>query len=124
MEYEFINDPITGSARAKFSLEQEVFGPWLEVEVGHSIDKMTELLTAVDSVDKQHAHELLIVGSEYNALISKDDVIIRTNAGEQEDNLLAEAYDSEELDYDQNNQGSCGIEDFRQLLKSWSRFIK
>ena len=34
MEYEFINDPTTRYAKAKFSFEHEVFGPWLEVEVG------------------------------------------------------------------------------------------
>jgi len=32
MEYEFTHDATTGQAKARFSLEHEVVGPWLEVE--------------------------------------------------------------------------------------------
>lgn len=123
MEYDFLNDPITGNAKARFSMEHEVFGPWLEVEVGHDIEKMTEVLQAIDSVGNRHTHEVLIVGNEYNALIAQDDVIVKTNSTDHDDSALTDLLDSESLDFDQNSQGSCGLEDFRMMLKSWGKFI-
>ena len=74
MEYEFINDPTTRYAKAKFSLEHEVFGPWLEVEVGNSLEKLTALLSAIDKADNLSAHEQEIVGSEYTVRILEKDV--------------------------------------------------
>ncbi len=54
MEYQFIDDPLTGSAIAKFSLDHEVIGPWLEVEVGTDTDKLSKfcLLYTSDAADE------------------------------------------------------------------------
>ena len=123
MEYEFINDPITGSAKANFSLEHEVMGPWIEVEVGSNTDKLTELLTALNEVAKGASHELMITGHEYSVEISQADVIIKNNASinstaEELPIELAEEFEN----YDQNSEASCGTEDFKALLMSWARF--
>ena len=81
MEYEFINDPITGAAKANFSLEHEIMGPWLEVEVGGNAAKLTQILTALNDVSKSRQHEVLITGHEYSVEISHSDVVVKNNAG-------------------------------------------
>ena len=123
MEYEFINDPITGSAKASFSLEHEVMGPWLEVEVGGDTEKLTELLTAINDVDKGRHHDVIITGHEYSIEISCEDVIVKNNAsmnGTSSDLPIELAEEFE--NYDQNIESSCGLEDFKTLLMSWARF--
>ncbi|MFT5759307.1 MAG: hypothetical protein ACI9LM_004064 [Alteromonadaceae bacterium] len=124
MEYEFIQDPITGYAKAKFSMEHEVMGPWLEVEVGHNTEKLTELLTAIAKLNTRKNSDLLVTGHEYSAVFSEDDVTIQTNASLNGAQSLPDTLAEEDLDFDQNNIASCGIEDFKELLHSWAIFIK
>ncbi len=123
MEYEFINDPTTGSAKANFSLEHEVMGPWLEVEVGGDTAKLTALLTAISDVDKGKHQEVLITGHEYSIEISNEDVIIKNNAGMNGSAAELPIELSEEFEnFDQNSESSCGLDDFKTLLMSWARF--
>ena len=122
MEYEFIHDAITGEAKARFSLEHEVVGPWIEVELGNDSTKLTELLTAIDNVEKGHQNEVFITGHEYSVAISRDDVEIQTNASLNGAEPLSEMLTTDHIHYDENEYASCGIDDFRTLLLSWSRF--
>lgn len=124
MEYEFIHDPITGSAKAKFSMEHEVIGPWLEVEVGHNTEKLTELLTALSKRSDRQKNDILVTGLEYSVVFSEEDVTIQTNASLNGVQSLPDELVAEQLDFDQNNVASCGIEDFKVLLHSWATFIK
>jgi len=127
MEYEFVHDAITGEARALFSLEHEVIGPWMEVELGNNINKLTELLTAIDNVEKGHSTEVLITGSEYSVTLNRDDISIQTNVsmngslnGSGEG--LPEMLTDEHIHLDQNEMAGCGLDDFRALLLSWGKF--
>lgn len=122
MEYEFIHDATTGEAKARFSLEHEVVGPWIEVELGHESAKFTALLTAIDSVEKGHESDVVITGHEYTVTISRDDVEIQTNASFNGAEPLSEMLTADHIHYDENEYASCGIDDFRELLISWSRF--
>ncbi|MCI2283245.1 YacL family protein [Colwellia sp. MSW7] len=122
MEYEFIHDATTGEAKARFSLEHEVVGPWIEVELGHESAKLTALLTAIDSVEKRHESEVIITGHEYTVTISRDDVEIQTNASFNGTGPLSEMLTVDHIHYDESEYASCGIDDFRELLISWSRF--
>ena len=124
MEYEFIHDPITGSAKAKYSMEHEVIGPWLEVEVGHNTEKLTELLTALSKRSDRQKNDILVTGQEYSVVFSEEDVTIQTNASLNGVQSLPDELVAEQLDFDQNNVASCGIEDFKVLLHSWATFIK
>ena len=121
MEYEFINDPTTRYAKAKFSLEHEVFGPWLEVEVGNSLEKLTALLSAIDKADNLSAHEQEIVGSEYTVRILEKDVSIAANASLNGFEEIPEALSADDIEFDDQESASCGLEDFRELLLSWAR---
>jgi uncharacterized protein YacL (UPF0231 family) len=122
MEYEFIHDAITGDAKARFSLDHEVVGPWIEVELGHDSAKLTQLLTAIDNVEKGHQSEVVITGHEYSVAISQHDVEIQTNASLNGAEPLSEMLTTDHIHYDQNESAACGIDDFRTLLLSWSKF--
>ena len=123
MEYEFIHDATTGEAKARFSLEHEVIGPWLEVELGNDSAKLTELLTAIDSIDKGQQNEVVITGHEYSVVISRDDVEIQSNASLISVEPLSEMLTTDHIHYDENECTACGLEDFRTLLLSWARFV-
>lgn len=127
MEYEFVHDPITGEAKALFSLEHEVIGPWMEVELGNDITKLTELLTAIDNVENSHSQEVLITGSEYSITLTKEDILIQTNASmngvlDEQGEGLPDMLTDEHIHLDQNEVAECGLEDFRALLLSWGKF--
>ncbi len=124
MEYEFIYDPITGAAKANFSLEHEVIGPWLETEVGQDADKLTHLLSVIANTSKRKQHDILVTGHEYSTLFSEDDVTIQTNASMNGAEMLPDSLQDEQIAFDQNDVSACGIEDFRELLLSWANFIK
>ncbi len=127
MEYEFVHDAITGEARALFSLEHEVIGPWMEVEIGRNVTKLTDLLIAIDNIESGQSQEVLITGSEYSITLNSEDVSIQTNlsmngslngSGEG----LPEMLTDEHIHLDQNEMAGCGLDDFRALLLSWGQF--
>jgi uncharacterized protein YacL (UPF0231 family) len=127
MEYEFVHDAITGEARALFSLEHEVIGPWMEVEIGRDVTKLTELLIAIDNIEAGQSQEVLITGSEYSITLNREDVSIQTNVsmngslnGSGEG--LPEMLTDEHIHLDQNEMAGCGLDDFRALLLSWGQF--
>lgn len=127
MEYEFVHDAITGEARALFSLEHEVIGPWIEVELGRDKTKLTELITIIDNIARGQSHEVLITGKEYSITVSKEEVSIQTNVsmnGTLNDHGegLADMLTDEHINLDQNEIAGCGLDDFRALLMSWEQF--
>ncbi|MEY8216580.1 MAG: YacL family protein [Colwellia sp.] len=122
MEYEFIHDAITGEAKARFSLEHEVLGPWIEVELGNNSEKLEQLLTAIDQVDKHKQSEVIIAGHEYSAIFSDGDVTVQTNASLNDAEPLPDMLTIDHIHLDQNESAACGIDDFRALLISWAKF--
>ena len=128
MEYEFVHDAITGEARALFSLEHEVIGPWIEVEVGRSVAKINDLLSAIDGISTGKSHELLITGSEYSITLSKDEVSIQTNVSmngslDEHGEGLSDMLTDDHIHLDENEIAGCGLDDFSALLLSWREFI-
>ena len=123
MEYQFIDDPITGAAIARFSLEHEVIGPWLEVEVGTDPEKLAQLLFAMAEIEQEKQLEITITGSEYSVVFNRGDVTVQTNASMNGLEILPDALIEENIDFDQQDTSSCGREDFRELLLSWAKFV-
>ena len=123
MEYQFIDDPITGAAIARFSLEHEVIGPWLEVEVGTDSEKLAQLLFAMAEIEQEKQLEITITGSEYSVVFNRGDVTVQTNASMNGLEILPDALIEENIDFDQQDTSSCGREDFRELLLSWAKFV-
>ena len=124
MEYQYQLDPATGNTRAIFSFEHEIFGPWLEVEVGHNIDKLTNILNAIDEVSHHSNKEIMISGSEYTVIIDEQDVAVKTNSSLDGEEVVPESLAEQGLDLENNHEAMCGLEDFRALLLSWSKFVK
>ena len=124
MEYQFIDDPITGAAIAKFSLEHEVIGPWLEVEVGTDPTKLTQLLSAMTEIEQEKKSEITIIGNEYTVVFNSGDVTVQTNASMDGLEILPDSLIEEDIDFDQQDSSSCGQEDFREILLSWAKFVK
>jgi uncharacterized protein YacL (UPF0231 family) len=127
MEYEFVHDAITGEARALFSLEHEVIGPWMEVEVGHDVTKLSALMTAINHIETGKSTEILITGSEYSITLNRDDISIQTNVSmngflDDSGEGLPEMLTDEHIHLDQNEMAGCGLDDFRTLLLSWRQF--
>ena len=106
-----------------FSIEHEVMGPWLEVEVGNNPEKLTQLLMAIDDIESGKNTEVMITGSEYCVVINANDVEIQTNDSMDGFEQLPDSLVEEKIDFDQNCKTSCGIDDFRTMLMSWSKFI-
>ena len=127
MEYEFIQDPSTGVASARFSMEHENIGSWLELELAKDNQKLQKLLMAIDDVETGKAQEIRIVGREFSVLVEKDDVTIEHNSvlDESTEQLaIKEQLLSEDLHSDEfNTMSQCGLDDFHQLLLSWAKFI-
>ena len=124
MEYQFIDDPITGAAIAKFSLEHEVIGPWLEVEVGTDPTKLTQLLSAMTEIEQEKKSEITIIGNEYTVVFNRGVVTVQTNASMDGLEILPDSLIEEDIDFDQQDSSSCGQEDFREILLSWAKFVK
>ncbi|XPF93914.1 YacL family protein [Colwellia sp. RE-S-Sl-9] len=124
MEYEFIHDSFTGSASARFSMEHEIMGPWLEVEVGKNIEKISILLDAIANVKDRKQSDITIIGMEYTLIFSEDSVKIIANSQFEHFDKDNGAEFEEDLNTDYDSSAECGIEDFKAFLDNWSNFIK
>ncbi len=122
MEYEFIHDAITGEAKAKFSFEHEVIGPWIEIELGQDEEKLITLLKAVDQIENKTKSEMMIIGSEYSILINHDEVQIQSNISLNGLEELPEQLANDHIHFDDSDSASCGVDDFKKLLLSWGEF--
>ncbi|WP_441002183.1 YacL family protein [Pseudocolwellia agarivorans] len=125
MEYEFIHDSLTGSATARFSMEHEIMGPWLEVEIGKNTTKLLELIKVIDNLKERQTKDVIVNGVEYTLIFSEDSVSIISNANfEQIEHNLENVEIEQGLNTDFDSSAECGIEDFKELLVKWSNFIK
>ena len=124
MEYEFRHDPTSGQARALFSLEQQMIGPWLEVEVGTNSDLLSALLVAITQIENNEQHEITVTGKEYSVTISQDDVFVQTNTNMNGHDDMPEELMADSLQIDSQAISACGLDDFRQILLSWAKFTK
>jgi len=124
MEYEFRHDPTTGNAKAQFSYEHEMIGPWLEVEVGNNSEILSALLLAVVKVEEGKKQEIMVTGKEYSVTLSEHDVHIQPNISINGEGEVPEVLQSDDLNFDENVVSSCGLDDFRQILLSWAKFTK
>jgi hypothetical protein len=125
MEYQFFLDPTTGNASAKFSLEHEVIGPWLETELGKNPQQLQQILTTIEQVTTGKKSQALLAGHEYSLLIEPQDITVCHNSllEPKTINLLVE--DELELnDFDQAASCQCGTDDFKQLLAAWAQFVQ
>lgn len=122
MEYDFIYNSITGSSSAVFSMEHEIMGPWLEVEVGNDLSKINILLNTIDNVKERQTKDVAIHGVEYTTVFSEDSVAIYKNS--QLEDINEDLDIEDDLNTDLDSSAECGIEDFKVFLINWLNFIK
>lgn len=124
MEYQFRLDPSAGIKKAIFSFEHEIFGPWLEVEVGDNPKQLTRVLESIDKIQHNPTQEVILIGKEYSLIIDSEDVFVKANASLNGVSELSEELSEQGLDIADGDVAMCGLEDFRDIILAWSQFIK
>ena len=126
MEFEFSRDPVRGGYHAKFSMEHEVFSPWLVDEVGNDANQIETLFQSIEQIRQNKAQELTVQGREYLLTLNPMDVTIELNAsceGMGGVNSDGEPEDDMSINND-NFTAACGLDDFHLMLNSWQAFLE
>ena len=122
MEYQFSHDLTSRKYRANFYVEHQVFGHWLETEVGDNSEQLAHVLTSLDQ-HKHHPHqELKIVGRQYTLILTEHDAVVAVSAS-LANTEMSESLLEQELDFDSYESAMAGIDDFHDLLLAWANFL-
>ncbi|MBY4676954.1 YacL family protein [Marinobacterium arenosum] len=123
MEYEFGRD-IIDRPYARFSMGHEAFGHWLVDELGEDQARLAGVQQQVARLLAGQGWEYELAGREFSLQLSRDEVVVRSNALGYEVELPPEE-DEEELScYDDELQAGCGLQDFAELLVAWRTFLQ
>lgn len=117
MDYQFFQD-ITGAISAKFSMDHEAIGYWLNEEVKNNLsllDAIEENYEKIKGSEKQWE----LIGHEYTLLLDDEEVMIRANQLSFETEGLEEGMSY----YDNESVAFCGIDDFLLMLKDYRIFV-
>ncbi|WOH35793.1 YacL family protein [Thalassotalea fonticola] len=120
MEYTFKTDFITGLPLAQFSYGHEAFAPWLEQEVSKDLVKLEQVIEFITGINVQTDN---LIGKEYTLTVENGEVEVKANA-ENIESMLPEHLLDDVDDFEQDSMATCGIEDFKIMLKSWQQFIQ
>ncbi|KLN97608.1 YacL family protein [Moellerella wisconsensis] len=117
MDYEFFQD-LTGVISAKFSMDHEAIGYWLNEEVKGDLSIIEQINNAFSEI-KGSNKQWQKIGHEYTLLMDDEEIMIRANQ------LVFETDDLEEgmSYYDNESVAFCGIEDFQLMLSDYSQFV-
>ncbi|WP_068544821.1 YacL family protein [Thalassotalea crassostreae] len=121
MEYTFKTNFITKQPQANFSFGHELFGPWLEQEIGKDLVKLQSLLDLIDSLAFS-TNEHTLVGKEYSLTINNQEVEVFANSNNI-DEAVPQNIAEDVNDFEQTCFALCGLEDFVEMLESWQNFI-
>jgi uncharacterized protein YacL (UPF0231 family) len=120
MEYQFYLDTLSGGFKANFSLEHQVFGRWLENEIGKDKVKLKQLLKQLSMLSNEQS--LQVSGIEYSLYVNQGEVEVLLNSV-LTDSELPEYIAMQDLQFETVEKAECGIEDFIELLTDWCDFI-
>lgn len=118
MEYEFSQDML-GSPVARFSMDHEAFGFWLEDELVGQAARLTQLLAEVGALQQGRGWAFELAGREYRLLLDRDEATVAANALFQEDDWQ----DEEMALSDEGQRAGCGLDDFAAMLADWQRYL-
>ena len=119
MEYQFVRG-LTGEYRIKCSMGHEVVGRWLEQEVYTDRSFIEQLFSTIAQIKDGASQEFFFQGKEMSISLLQDEVIVQENILSTDEAL---PQDSEFDFYTSESTAGCGLEDFEQLLISWTEFI-
>ncbi len=117
MDYQFLKD-ITGSITAKFSMDHEAIGYWLNEEIKNDLsllDTIAENYELIKGSEKQWE----FIGHEYTLILDEEEVMIRANQLAFETDGLEEGMSY----YDNESIAFCGVNDFFDMLDDYREFV-
>ena len=121
MEFEFRKDFISEQATVKLSMGHEAFATWLEQE-GQEIEWIDDLLANILLLQQRVVSDFKLQGSEFSLLINQNEAqVINHSLMNNQDDIDLEG---DLVFYDLEIQASCGLEDFLNLIASWSEFVR
>lgn len=117
MEYQFFQD-ITGEISAKFSMDYEAVGYWLNEEIKGDFSLLDEIEAGYESI-KGSEKQWELIGHEYTLVLDDEEVMIRANQLAFETEGLEEGMSY----YDNESVAFCGIDDFMSMLNDYRQFV-
>lgn len=117
MDYQFFQD-ITGEISAKFSMDHEAIGYWLNEEVKGDLSLLEDIENSYESV-KGSEKQWELIGHEYTLFLDEEEVMIKANQLAFETEGLEEGMSY----YDNESVAFCGIDDFLSMLNEYRRFF-
>lgn len=120
MEFDFKKDYFSEKATVKLSMGHEAFATWLEQE-GQKKDWVNELLVKIEALQKRELTEYKLAGSEFDLYLNIEEARVVNHSLHDSQSELED--DNDLHFYDQEIEAECGLEDFLNLISSWSEFI-
>ncbi|KOC88437.1 protein YacL [Winslowiella iniecta] len=118
MEYEFLHD-VTGVVKVRMSMGHEVVGHWFNEEVKENLALLDEVEAAVQAI-KGSERQWQRVGHEYTLWMDDEEIIIRANQLNFEDEGMEEGMNY----YDEESLSFCGVEDFLAVIAAYRLFLQ
>ncbi len=130
MEFEFRRDE-SDTLQASFSMGHEAVASWLLEEVGHRVEEVLPgIYSAIERLLAGECKEYRLDGEEYNLRMSSSEAeVFNAKIDFDADDIPADESDDEpELTdnlnyYDDEARANCGLDDFRDMLVEWERFV-
>ncbi|MTI14879.1 YacL family protein [Sansalvadorimonas verongulae] len=127
LEYEFRKD-ITGELSASFSMGHEAIAAWLLEEIGQRTPVLPALYKAIDQLQNHERWEYVLDGVEYNLRLTCSEAeICNAQIDFEADSFRVDGVDmgeGQDMDfYDDEARSSCGLDDFKNMLKEWELFV-
>lgn len=108
-----------GQVLAKCSMEHEAVANWLNTETSRDPQNISIILNKIQQLNSQQ--ESQFIGKEYSLWVNADEVMVRANHLDIENQEVAEDnlhyYDAESI-------ALCGKEDFVHFLQSYLNFMQ
>ena len=136
MEYSFTHNDI-GEPVAQLNMEAEAFGHWLNIEMsGADASALAKVVGAVEQLSTADIYQFECSGREFHLELSRHQARVSANALLEETPNDVHPEDDKPLDgWDVNDYdelaitssglvGSCGLEDFEQLITAWREFLQ
>ncbi len=119
MEYEFSQDML-GAPVARFSMDHEAFGFWLEDELVGQAARLAQLLEEAARLKSSQGWSFELQGREYRLVLDRDEATVAANALSQDE----DDWDDEEMTLsDEGQRAGCGLDDFEAMLGDWQRYL-
>ncbi|SDH39302.1 hypothetical protein SAMN04488136_14813 [Vibrio xiamenensis] len=120
MDYEFKKNTLDGSYYCAFSMGHEVLGRWLQEEINKDRVKLNEVFDLIEKAKRAPGQSFCLIGTEISLFILHDEVEIKQNAMDGNDDELI---DEDFSIYESESISLCGLHDFELMLNEWHRFV-